>query len=126
MNIPSDLYESARIDGAGTFTQFTKITLPYMLFVTGPYLITQFIGNINNFNVIFFLTGGDPSANIPGVQYGKTDILVTWLYDLTVNGAQQQYAIGSALGIFIFLISVFITLALYSKTSAATQEGDFA
>ncbi|HKM02388.1 MAG TPA: sugar ABC transporter permease [Bacilli bacterium] len=126
MNIPSDLYESARIDGAGPIAQFTKITLPYMLFVTGPYLITQFIGNINNFNVIFFLTGGDPSAQLPGVQYGKTDILVTWLYDLTVGGAQQEYAIGSALGIFIFLISAFITLALYSKTSAATQEGDFA
>ena len=76
MNIPSDLYESARIDGAGPIAQFTKITLPYMLFVTGPYLITQFIGNINNFNVIFFLTGGDPSAQLPGVQYGKTDILV--------------------------------------------------
>lgn len=126
MNIPGDLYESARIDGANPFTQFTKITLPYMLFVTGPYLITQFIGNINNFNVIFFLTGGGPSASLPGVQYGKTDILVTWLYNLTVGGAQQQYSIGSALGIFIFLISVFITLSLYSKTSAATQEGDFA
>lgn len=126
MNIPADLYESARIDGAGPFAQFTKITLPYMLFVTGPYLITQFIGNINNFNVIFFLTGGGPSAQLPGVQYGKTDILVTWLYSLTVGGAQQEYAIGSALGIFIFAISAFITLALYSKTSAATQEGDFA
>ena len=126
MNIPSDLYESARIDGAGPFAQFTKITLPYMLFVTGPYLITQFIGNINNFNVIFFLTGGGPSAQLAGVQYGKTDILVTWLYSLTVGGAQQEYAIGSALGIFIFAISAFITLALYSKTSAATQEGDFA
>ena len=126
MNIPDDLYESARIDGAGRFTQFVKITMPYMLFVTGPYLITQFIGNINNFNVIFFLTGGGPSASIPGVEYGKTDILVTWLYRLTVGGAQQEYAIGSALGIFIFLISAFITLSLYAKTSAATQEGDFA
>lgn len=126
MNIPADLYESARIDGAGPFSQFTKITLPYMLFVTGPYLITQFIGNINNFNVIFFLTAGGPSAQLAGVQYGKTDILVTWLYSLTVGGAQQEYAIGSALGIFIFAISAFITLALYAKTSAATQEGDFA
>ena len=58
MNIPEELYESARIDGAGPVTTFFKITLPYMLFVTGPYLLTQFIGNINNFNVIFLLTGG--------------------------------------------------------------------
>ena len=52
-NIPQDLYESARVDGAGPFVTFRKITLPYMLFVTTPYLITSFTGNINNFNVIF-------------------------------------------------------------------------
>ncbi len=52
MNIPEDLYESARIDGAGPVKAFFKITLPYMLHVTAPYLITQFIGNLNNFNII--------------------------------------------------------------------------
>lgn len=127
MNIPSDLYESARIDGAGPVRQFMKITLPYMLFVTGPYLITQFIGNINNFNVIFFLTqGGPPTGHLGQATYGHTDILVTWLYALTVGGDKQEYAIGSALGIFIFLISATITLILYSRTAAAQQEGDFA
>jgi arabinogalactan oligomer/maltooligosaccharide transport system permease protein len=126
MNIPADLYESARIDGAGPFTQFMKITLPYMLFVTGPYLITQFIGNINNFNVIFFLTGGGPTSTQYAGLYGETDILVTWLYKLTVGGARQEYAMGSALGIIIFLISAFISLVMYSRTSAATSEGDFA
>jgi arabinogalactan oligomer/maltooligosaccharide transport system permease protein len=97
-----------------------------MLFVTGPYLITQFIGNINNFNVIFFLTGGGPNNPRFAGLYGETDILVTWLYKLTVGGAKQEYAIGSALGIVIFLVSAFISLMLYSRTSAATSEGDFA
>lgn len=54
MNIPNDLYESARIDGASPVKQFFKITLPYIIFVTAPATITQFIGNINNFNVIYF------------------------------------------------------------------------
>ena len=36
MNIPSDLYESAELDGAGPFRRFTNITLPYMIFVTAP------------------------------------------------------------------------------------------
>lgn len=58
-NIPSDLYESARVDGANAATIFWKITLPYMLFVTTPKLITDFVGNLNNFNVIFFLTAGE-------------------------------------------------------------------
>ena len=52
-NIPAEQYEAARIDGANVFQIFFKITLPYMLFVMTPYLITQFTGNINNFNVIF-------------------------------------------------------------------------
>ncbi len=126
MNIPADLYESARIDGAGPIRQFFKITMPYILFVTGPYLITQFVGNINNFNVIFFLTGGGPAANKFGVTYGHTDILVTWLFNLTIGSDKYEYAIGSALGIFVFIISATITLVLYSRTAAAQQEGDFA
>lgn len=125
MNIPADLYESARIDGASPFTQFWKITLPYMLFVTGPYLITAFIGNINNFNVIFFLTGGGPANTATGGLFGDTDLLVTWLYSLTVGGARQEYAIGSALGILIFIISAFISLVLYSRTAASQREDEF-
>ena len=49
MNIPEDLYESAKIDGASPFQMFWKITLPYMLFVTGPFLLTSFTNNLNNF-----------------------------------------------------------------------------
>ena len=81
-NIPAELYESAKIDGAGPVTIFFKITLPYMLFVTTPYLITQFIGNINNFNVIYLLSEGGPAAmDYYNGTGGKTDLLVTWLYN---------------------------------------------
>jgi arabinogalactan oligomer/maltooligosaccharide transport system permease protein len=52
-NIPSDLYEAARVDGANAVVTFFKITLPYMFFIMTPSLITTFTGNINNFNVIF-------------------------------------------------------------------------
>ena len=44
MNIPEDLYEAARIDGANPYKMFVKITLPYILFVMGPNLITSFVG----------------------------------------------------------------------------------
>jgi len=122
MNIPADLYESAKIDGAGPVTQFFKITLPYMLFVTGPYLITAFIGNINNFNVIYFLTGGGPS-DLTLFNAGKTDLLVTWLYKLTVNN--QEYSIGSTLGIMVFVICSFVSLIMYSRTGAVQKEDEF-
>ena len=122
MNIPKDMYESAKIDGAGPVTQFFKITLPYMLAVTTPYLITQFIGNINNFNVIFLLTGGGPlSSNY--FQAGETDLLVTWLYKLTLN--EKNYALASTVGIVIFIISATLSLVVFRRATADGKEGEF-
>ena len=125
MNIPEELYESARIDGAGPVRTFFKITLPYMLFVTGPYLITQFIGNINNFNVIFLLTGGGPTD--PGLvaPAGKTDLLITWLYNVTIGGTYQDYKTGSVIGILVFIVCAVLSLSVYRHTSAVKNEEDF-
>ena len=63
-NIPEELYEAAKVDGANAVQIFFKITLPYMLYVTTPYLITTFTGNVNNFNVIYLLSGGDPVTDL--------------------------------------------------------------
>lgn len=122
MNIPEDLYESAKIDGASPIRMYAKITLPYMLFVTGPYLLNQFIGNINNFNVIFLLTGGDPKT----LEYqfaGKTDLLITWLYKLTVN--DRNFKLASVIGILVFVIIASISLIFYSRSNAVKNEEDF-
>ncbi len=125
MNIPKDLYESARIDGAGPARQFRKITLPYMLFVTGPYLITQFIGNINNFNVIFLLSGGGPGDNIKYTNGAKsTDLLITWLYKLSL-GTDRNYKLASVIGILVFVISAVFSLIVYNRSSAVQGEGNF-
>lgn len=122
MNIPQDMYESAKIDGAGPWIQFVKITLPYMLHVTAPYLITQFVGNINNFNVIYLLTGGGP-LTLKYYQAGHTDLLVTWLYKLTVN--DKNYAMASTLGIIIFVISATLSLVVFRKVTEEGKEGAF-
>ena len=123
MNIPADLYESARIDGAGKLTMFRKITLPYILFVTGPYLITQFIGNINNFNVIYLLTGGGPFG-LSGYSDGAggTSLLVTWLYTMTGN---SNYKLASTLGILTFVVCSVVSLITYRNSSASKNEEDF-
>ena len=122
MNIPEELYESARIDGAGPVRAFMSITLPYMLFVTTPYLITQFVANLNNFNVIYLLSGGGP-LSLDYYQAGKTDLLVTWLYKLTVN--QQDYNLASTIGIMIFLISAVVSLLVYNSSSSVKKEDMF-
>ena len=122
MNIPADLYESAELDGAGPFRRFTSITLPYMIFVTAPATITTFVGNIHNFNVIYLLTGGGPFA-LDYYQAGKTDLLVTWLYKLTVD--QHDYALASTIGIFIFMIVSTLSITVYNRTSAVKKEDMF-
>lgn len=122
MNIPTDLYESAKIDGAGPITQFFKITLPYMLHVTTPYLINTFIGNINNFNVIYLLTGGAP-LSLKYFKAGETDLLVTWLYKLTTT--EQNYSLASVIGILIFIICSVCSLILFNRSSAMTKEDEF-
>lgn len=121
MNIPADLYESARIDGANALQTYGKITLPYMLFVTGPYLLTQFIGNINNFNVIFLLTQGKP--DILGNSAGSTDLLITWLYALTVNNT--DYKMAAVIGIVVFVITAVINLVVYNLIPSVKNEEDF-
>lgn len=122
MNIPSELYEAASLDGASGFALFRRITMPYVVFVTTPYLITQFVGNVNNFNVIYLLTTGGPST-LDYYQAGKTDLLVTWLYKLTVGSKDYSYA--STIGILVFVISAIVSLVTYRRTSAYNNEEGF-
>ena len=123
MNIPEDLYESARIDGANAVQQFTKITLPYISFVMTPYLISTFVGNINNFNVIFFLTGGAPVPVDYSAGAGSTDLLVTWLYKLTVN--EQDYKLAAVIGIIVFVLCATGSLITFNMSKATKNEEEF-
>lgn len=123
MNIPEDLYESARIDGANPVQMFFNITLPYMLFVTGPFLLTQFTGNLNNFNVIYLLTQGKPlSTGLTG-NAGSTDLLVTWLYKMTVT--DTNYKMAAVIGIMVFVVTAVVSLAVYNMLPSVKDEEGF-
>ncbi len=127
MNIPADLYESARIDGANAWQQYIKITLPYMLFITGPYLLTSFTGNMNNFNVIYLLTGGGPSnpkASGASGSVGYTDLLITWLFKIT-TGSDAKYYLASVVGIMVFVVVAVISLVVYNVLPSIKNEEDY-
>ena len=128
MNIPADLYEASRIDGATPRQQFRYITMPYMLFVTAPYLLTSFTGNINNFNVIYLLSGGGPTktaASSAAGSVGHTDLLITWLFKIT-QGSEALYYMASVIGIAIFAIVATLTLTIYNRLGSNKNEGDMA
>ena len=129
MNIPADLYESSRVDGASAWQQYMRITLPYMLFVTGPSLLTSFVGNLNNFNVIYLLTGGNPIntdiGSVGGAVVGHTDLLITWLFKMTLGSTESRYYSASVVGILIFAVCAFLSLIVYNVIPSTKNEEDF-
>ena len=134
MNIPEDLYESARIDGATPFKMYTSITLPYMLFITFPYLLSQFVGNINNFNIIYLLSQGAPTFKSSGIiipssfggeTVGETDLLITWIYKMSMIGDDKNYALACVLGLLVFVVIAVLSLIFYGRSNSVKNEEDF-
>lgn len=119
--IDKTLYEAADIDGASGFQKITKITMPLVLYSTAPILIMTFSGNFNNFGVIYFITGGGPNEGIVSRGYaGDTDILISWMYQLTVN--YKQYNMASVFSVLIFLFVGSLTAWNLSRTRAFTED----
>ena len=120
-NAGQDQYEAATLDGAGPFQQFRYVTLPFVIFATTPVLISQFIGNFNNFGIFYFLRGG---LYIDGYFLASdTDLLINWLYNLSIDN--NYYAIGAAISLIIFIITSAISLAVYVFSPAYRQEGTY-
>ena len=113
--IPQEQYEAAQIDGANAFRQFRSITLPFILSSTAPQLLMSVTFNFNNFNMIYFLTGGGPPN--PSYQMaGSTDILISWIFKLTLD--QRMYNYASALSIIIFIIVASVSAWNLLRTRA--------
>ncbi|RKO62878.1 carbohydrate ABC transporter permease [Caldibacillus debilis] len=117
-SIPNDLYEAATIDGASVFSKFRYITLPLILISIAPIIITQFTFNFNNFNIIYLFNGGGPA--VPGSTAGGTDILVSWIYKLTMQSS--QYSLAAALTILLSTFVILISLWFFRK-SRSFKEG---
>lgn len=123
LNIPSDLYEAASIEGATGWQKFRYITFPEILFMTTPLLISSFVSNINNFNVIWFLNGGGQKTAIAGTAY-NCDILITWLYRITIK-TDYDYNLAAALGIIMFIVEAVVSLKVFTNSKAYHQEEEF-
>jgi len=98
-NIPEELYESARIDGASGFQQFYRITLPLLGPTNFFLLITLIISSFKVFDIIKFLTQGGPNQ--------ASTVLVYRIYEEGFQNFRMGYA--SAISIVLFLIVVVIT-----------------
>jgi multiple sugar transport system permease protein len=103
-SIPGEIYEAARIDGAGPWQSFWRMTLPML----GPFLNIAIVLNVihvfNSFPIIWVMTQGGPD--------NRTHILVTYLYDLSFNLGRPGPAAAVSL---VMLAIVFCATALYMR-----------
>ena len=114
MNIPADMIEAARIDGANPVQMFFRIKLPYLLSVQGPSLVTDFVKNVNNFNVIYLLTQDIFVTNnqmLAQSNAKEIDLLVTWLFRLTQE--YYNYKMAAVLGIMVFIVCAVFTVVCF-------------
>ena len=115
--IPKDLYEAASIDGATGFQRTLKITIPHVLFQIAPMLINQYTFNFNNFSIIYLYNQGGPfNPQVYGNLAGSSDILISYIYKLTMES--QYQAIGAAVTVFISIILIIISYFGYKNSSA--------
>ncbi|MET0423542.1 MAG: ABC transporter permease subunit [Actinoplanes sp.] len=113
--IPAELGEASRIDGAGAWQGFQRITLPLLMVALTPLLISSFAFNFNNFNAIYLTTDGGPfPADNPA--NGATDLLITYTYRLAFGGGGAQYGFAAAISIFIFLIVGVVSAISFRRT----------
>ncbi|WP_242827233.1 carbohydrate ABC transporter permease [Butyrivibrio hungatei] len=126
LNIPRDQIEAAMIDRASPYAIFKNVTMPYVMFVEGPTLVTDFVRNINNFNIIYLLTQDvyvttdQALANSHGKE---VDLLVTWLFRLT--NEYYDYKMASVIGVIVFSICSIFTILSFSRIVAGEREEVF-
>ncbi|WDC85232.1 hypothetical protein PL321_07190 [Caloramator sp. mosi_1] len=90
-----------------------------VLHSTMPLLISSFAYNFNNFMIIYAVTSGGPVN--PNYRYaGHTDLLISWIYKMTLN--QQQYHMASVVTIMIFLMIAPIVAYSFTRSKSFREE----
>lgn len=116
-SINAELYEAADIDGATSFKKLTKITVPLVLFQTAPLLVGQYTFNFNNFSIIALFNNGGPfDPSKYGNLAGSSDLLISYIFKLTMNS--QYQAIGATITVIISVALMIIAYIGYKNTDA--------
>jgi multiple sugar transport system permease protein len=112
LGIPPELYEAARVDGAGALATFTRVTLPLLRRVRLIALLFRTLDALRAFDVMFVLTGGGPA--------NATETLTLYAYRAIFQMA--QFGFGSAVGVIVFalvMLAAWAYLRLLPSDEAA-------
>jgi ABC-type sugar transport system permease subunit len=109
-NIPRELQEAARVDGASEWQVFRRITVPVLAPVLLTVLVTLVINVLKVFDLVYIIAPGStlPNANVLAVQ----------MWSVSFGGAQDQ-GLGSAIGVFLYIL---VLPALYFNIRRLRRE----
>lgn len=107
-SVPQDVYEAAKIDGAGKFRTFTDVVFPLILPIGGVIAVLCVIGSLKVFDIVQTMTNGGP--------YFATDVVATFVYrtaySSTTGSPRLAYASAAALLFGLMIVTIGIVLNL--------------
>lgn len=119
-SISKEWYEAAEVDGGSKRQKFRFITLPHVLFATAPLLIMQYAQNLNNFNIIYLFNEGGPAVR--GQNAGGTDILISWVYDLTFQN--NMFNMAAVISLIMGLMIAVFAILQFRRTRSFKEGGE--
>ncbi|RPF27728.1 carbohydrate ABC transporter permease [Georgenia muralis] len=112
MTVPVELYEAARIDGAGAWRRFWNITVPMLRPVFAVVTILSTIWDFKVFTQIYLMPGGNG---------GNPDVYNLGVWSYLQSFAQGKYGMGSAIAVLLTLILLAVTV-VYTRTVFKEQD----
>ncbi len=117
-NIPEELLEAGRVEGASAWVLFKKIKIPMILPVVGMIAILTFVNNFNAFDVVFAM------ENANGAPGYSTDLIGTLFYRVGIAGQHPVGIPDTGLGAAIATITFLVLCAGVIPTLYKTQSKD--
>ena len=112
-NINADLYEAARIDGAGSVKMFFSITIPQLMPTIVYSMIISTITYLRSYSAVLVLTGGGP--------YSSTETVIMYMFEQGFNSRNVGYA--SVIAIALTLVILVLTGIQMKMTNMMSEEG---
>lgn len=101
-NVPTEVYEAARIDGAEGFKADRYITFPMIIPIFKISIVLAFIGSLQAFDMVMVMTGGGPA--------NTTDVISTHMYNMSFKS--MQYGYGSSIASFLVVVCLIATVVI--------------
>ncbi|MFG1905161.1 carbohydrate ABC transporter permease [Kribbella sp. NPDC048928] len=112
-NLPSDLFEAARLDGAGSWSRFRYITLPLLSPVTYFLVVTSIIGTFQAYDVTAIMTGGGP---------GISSTTLSWfIYQKAFQASDAGVAAAAAMIMLVMLLAITFLLTRFAERRVTYQ-----